>query len=680
RVLTWPAIEDRYPTHLYYNHWIRPEAITDESGEFEIRDHSPIYRSVEVSHPHFPKFSKHNELFDASEALEIELTATVHLVGRLKPEGGQSLSEFPRAILFLGRKKVDVEVSSDGKFRTAALPPGSATARLHVDGWIDVDVSPADREGATGEIDLGDVALVRARSLTVTVRDLETRKVVPGARVRLLAPQEESRRERTVDEREAGKDGRVEVSGIEEGDYVVEVTRAGFAKTRREFEINEGEAIDTLEVELPPAATLRGRVVDSRGRGVVGAKLTISPKGPPVEWRVARSSIDGAFRLDGIAAGGAFTLKIEAEHFVDTSRDFTGLDSGKVEEAEAIELSEGLSISGQVVDSFGNGVEGATISYQKQVPTDGRRLGGFRLNPWVDTQVGGQFRIDGITAGKYALQVGYLGRRTHKIVELGDTSATEVEIQFDELGKGNSWSARVFDPEGNPLAGATALLNGARSVSDAKGQLTAFDLAETGSATISHEGFLDREIRWTAVGDLPSEVRLDRGGTIEFRVAVDGTHRSIPTWLRISLSGDGFGHTTSVSLDGLGVGRLEAVKIGECQVQVWHSDFPLPQPQTLELTEGETSTFHLRLNAKTERPYVLVLDSRKRPIENASVSLMSRRGEGRRRSQHLYYGRTGRTGKLSCGLLSSKGVEMTVEAEGYQSRKLDDSRASIDSR
>ncbi|MEM7235987.1 MAG: hypothetical protein AAF517_27725, partial [Planctomycetota bacterium] len=129
RVSIYPAIEDRYPDHLYYNHHIEPEAITDASGRFHIENASRHYRGITVRHADFPVWADYQELVPSTKSVKITLKHGLRVRGRLS---GNALPADVKANLLCGRRKFDVNVSDDGSFESVDLPAKTTRGVLNV--------------------------------------------------------------------------------------------------------------------------------------------------------------------------------------------------------------------------------------------------------------------------------------------------------------------------------------------------------------------------------------------------------------------------------------------------------------------------------------------------------------------------------------------------------------------
>ncbi len=612
KVTIYPAIEDRYPDHLYYNHHLEPEATTDEDGQFEIANASRLYRSISVSHPEWPRWSKHSELVPAEDFVEVELAPSHRVVGRLRPEVGESepserdsrFAEGTKGELRFERKRVSVEIDTDGAFRSAAIPDGVSRAVLEVDGWVDVELDWTEHDANSisgAAIDVGEVSIERGEELEIVVRDAASRELLEGAQVQIFAPRGEVERGRKVDEGRTDEEGRAELGGFVSENLVVEVHRFRYAATTVEIEPDAAARTDkgSIEVALAPGGEIGGRVVDDSGLPVVGARVTVSGS-PPVTRRTARSSVDGRFRFVGVEAGVEIQISVSGEYRVTHTEKLAPLDVGATVELENdIVLTRGGAIVGRVVDSGGRGVEGALVSALNSASM----RSGAPLGSWAETDAAGDYRIAGLAGGYYHVSAAYRGHRINRTATLSREPEAavgfeaELTLQLKDLGRGTTWSAVVRGPDGDPLRSASVYYGNARTVTDHQGRFICFDLPESGTLSFELDRFLPRDIAYASIEDLEPVVHLEPGAQLEFRVEVVGNERTRPSALRVKLRGHEKqrGRSTGISIDRFGVGRLYALEEGEWTVEASADGFPRPDPATVTLRSGEVGVLEVRL-------------------------------------------------------------------------------------
>jgi hypothetical protein len=201
------------------------------------------------------------------------------------------------------------------------------------------------------------------------------------------------------------------------------------------------------DLHLEPAGSVSGEVV-SRGSGapVAGARV----QARLLEgWSLGRSRAvesDGAgqFRLESLSAGD-FVVEARADRGAGRSAPLRVMP-GQAHREVVVELADGLSVLGQVVDASGRptgGVHLTAWSHDGQAPVE------------ASSAADGRFRIDGLLPGSYELRaIGPEGARTRvpaKLVDR-DLSGVELRLQAQVIVTG-----LVIDPSGRPVEGARVM-------------------------------------------------------------------------------------------------------------------------------------------------------------------------------------------------------------------------------
>ncbi len=162
------------------------------------------------------------------------------------------------------------------------------------------------------------------------------------------------------------------------------------------LEVKAGQDLAGLEVVLPPAAAVEGKVLSPDGQPVPDATVSVAQPAqndlPSFSSLRAATDGDGWYRLDGISPGKQ-TLEARAEGYRRAVREIeapprtTTLD---------FELERGLEVSGRVVDDGGNPVPGAQILLS---------AGRFSVDaPRALSEADGSFRLSGLQDGTYMLR------------------------------------------------------------------------------------------------------------------------------------------------------------------------------------------------------------------------------------------------------------------------------------
>lgn len=457
---------------------------TDEAGHFEIRG-IPANPSYEVSVRHEDFASAWIEDVRVAEGrrsapLEVRLSKGTSLVALLQAGEGKP---------FAGEVRVDLQYEGgtgprqpwrrvhaegdrlelkEGKLTVPRLPVGKAGLKISAPGYTDIE-----RESVTLEddrpLDLGTLMLDPGRGLEGLVLD-EKGKPVAGAKIkaRALFPG-------GLDERDAESDekGAFRLGGMKEDmEYLVTVEAEGFGRAQQSVKA-AGQA---LEIEMRRGAELRGRVVaGDPPRPMTGFSVRIEAleddevpmllkmaglaRPRPEPFRDAQ----GLFSLVDLTPG-AYSVKIEAEGFVDGRIDKVELAPGETTDLGEILLDRGATLRGVVVArETGEPVAGAAISESgaelfQQAMVPGMGQAGARPLSAPD----GSFVIAGLSPGTHTFEV------VHDSFARG-SAQVDIEAGLDpgeltiELGPGGSVEGVVLDKTGQPLqSGMVMLMSGVR--------------------------------------------------------------------------------------------------------------------------------------------------------------------------------------------------------------------------
>ena len=233
------------------------------------------------------------------------------------------------------------------------------------------------------------------------------------------------------------------------------------------------EEVDNLPrnytIRLAEGHRLFGRVVDEQGNGVAGAKLSF--KGEGIEWNRRESisyvneSVKPVTDANGFWEGNFFPAHLEwiagvIEHpdYADT----TFSKQIKVSNAQSavFVLQRGVSVSGLVTDPEGNAIPDASVELQD--------LSGWRDQRKATADGAGQFKIDRVAEGKFALRVSATDYKKESMVMQLAKSATNLTVKLKPVPiLGNATlRGRLLTAEGRPATPGSVNLystNAARS-------------------------------------------------------------------------------------------------------------------------------------------------------------------------------------------------------------------------
>ena len=429
----------------------RRSAISDSTGAFTIAALEPGRYRLTARHPDLAKSSTTDVEVTADRPtppVEIRLDAGGGVEGLVT---GFGMRPLPDALVVAFSLQAGSMRSSttdaSGFYRIDGLPPGQYV----------VFKSRLDERADNIPLEL----MSNMRLKTVTVRQGEFTRAdvhdesedgvrvygivrengaaVPRALVTLMGADRDGILGMGVRAAAAGMDGRYELIGIRPGSYVIQVSRFQGQPVQTTFELEvPADARDfAFDIALP-TSTIRGRVLDTRGRPVERLPITLGSDDGALgaaEGLVgliaqnglgrARTDADGAFTVRSVAPG---TYRLTAGSRLAGGRARRG--AGSATEAYGEAVIEGVAvdgvtdvegllitvplagrIAGRVVDGSGQPVAGAEIAYV-ETSAQRRRTGS---NPMLDllgaqprpirSGDDGRFTIPGLTPGDYDLRV-----------------------------------------------------------------------------------------------------------------------------------------------------------------------------------------------------------------------------------------------------------------------------------
>jgi hypothetical protein len=409
--------------------------------------------------------------------------------------------------------------ADDGTFAFAAVPGDIVMSASRPEAPDDVAfrTNVSLKEGEKKEIE---IVLPAAReAMTVVIAD-ERGMPLDGAQVQVLSVSPDAPLRRTLF---TSKDGRAVFKDAVGLPLRVSVSRRGRAPEVREIDAAPAE----LRFELHGGVAVSGTVTTRRGRDPLeGADVTLYTAAGPVHARTDRA---GAYRFDDVPPGSARLVAVHAgyakgERTVDLE---PGSRADRPASLESIDLDEGGSVEGEVVDARGDPVAGARVaqgSVPAFVPT-GKLPQGIAL-----TDRRGEFKIEDLREGDvfleaYAPDVGR-GRATVRVAAGRATRGVRIAVAPLSEGEASDSTAPggvaiSFDEK---LAGATVLAVAEGSEAERAG-------VQPGDRIVAVDGqrvASVKEARAKLFGPIGDDVVLEvaRGETAQkLRVAREKVHR-----------------------------------------------------------------------------------------------------------------------------------------------------------
>ena len=369
------------------------------------------------------------EVFELAEDDEVgdidfDLPVGGSLAGTVLDDGGAPLAGVEVTCLGVDDRvaglRREAETDEAGQFLVAGLDGGSGgsswTVLYEADGW------PALYAGAVYDQNTADLFGVTPGD----AEDIGTQRLLPGitAEGRVLSAsgdggiaQAEVHAYATsqVVDTVADEDGGYVVTGLPPGDLLVWATAPGFGQTYypsadRPGEtiaaLEEGEVVEGVDLFMPAESLLVGRV-DDPSQDLSGVTL-LAYNDTNTVGIGAQADEDGRFEVSGLH-GGDYQLFLYAEdegYLNDFVRGpdgdplvFVVPDGWATEEARITPVPAAI-LAGTVIDDAGEPVYGAYV-YAWSEDIEGEAEA-------VVTESDGTFRLDGLAAGRWGVEVFYV--------------------------------------------------------------------------------------------------------------------------------------------------------------------------------------------------------------------------------------------------------------------------------
>lgn len=292
-------------------------------------------------------------------------------------------------------------------------------------------------------------------------------------------------------------DGTFEITGLARGKYTLQVTKFEELIDRS----IEAEAPGNVDVELPPAGTLRLRVLDAVTREAVEQFMySIEPLDQRAEMRRGRSMSRGDMQtgtLTTTLSAGRYRVSANAQGYTE-SRPQEVVVSDRAPADVEILLDRGITLTGRVTDEAGTPLSDASVFVMNEEVNELASRSSTRMGPGnARTGADGTFSISGLQAGRLhvtARREGFVAyRKTHDAESLAP-----LEIRLE---RGLSLSG-IVQRNGKPLGeveiGATTAASGGdhqSTRSDAQGRFQLHGLIAARYTLHAYRDDVSKEVR-----------------------------------------------------------------------------------------------------------------------------------------------------------------------------------------
>jgi protocatechuate 3,4-dioxygenase beta subunit/5-hydroxyisourate hydrolase-like protein (transthyretin family) len=184
---------------------------------------------------------------------------------------------------------------------------------------------------------------------------------------------------RNYAEAKTDREGRYSVGQLDAGKrYRVIARSPGYILgASADFEAVSGETVEGNIIQLEKGSRIQGRVVDNSGIAVAGAVVSLEKPPHPAAWfpqalgfgQMETISLvtdeNGLYEFTGLYTG-AYSINADHDDFIVTTPHRFRVTSASEEINHDFDLARGHTISGNIVDEFGNKAAGVTVEATPQ--------------------------------------------------------------------------------------------------------------------------------------------------------------------------------------------------------------------------------------------------------------------------------------------------------------------------
>lgn len=345
--------------------------------------------------------------------------------------------------------------------------------------------------------------------------------LVAGAKIAALTYDVAGNMASVVAAVQADEDGRFEIP-LTAGTYQLNVTHEGFGPTSIVAQTG-----DTVSAVLPRSGTIKGHVVDAKGKPVkrftvdlVSAVPGDAPAPPPV-WSKTFDSRDGTFEANQLPAWPVVVRASSTDHAPAFSKPMQ-LRTDETREI-TLTLTDGCVLEGKVVDKEGRPLPRVLVNAEERLTAGSVADPVIQASTQAVSDSDGSFSLDHVPRGTVLVR-GYDG----------DNAASTVTIEVAECDKlspvklvmspGGSIEGVTRTSDGKPIPGARVMLTEravgiVNTTSDAEGRYR-FDEVPAGIFRIQVDHGMQSALKFVQVregGTSHLDLTLFGAGTGELK-------------------------------------------------------------------------------------------------------------------------------------------------------------------
>jgi len=452
---------------------------SDSQGRFTFLSIPPSTDyTVTAIHPDFSRTERKSIAVgtDSLTSIEVVMSTGYQLRGRVMDDasgapvaGAQLTLQSVFALLPGARHDDDMQTVSDesGNYRFPNVAPGTRNVTVTAEGYGSRTRNNLLFAGSLAEPQTQDFRLSTGLCLRGRVVAPD-RTPIAGARIEATSYEtaQISRGQGLSD-----KDGYFEICDLAEGMFMVIVRAKNFSDQRlTRVKLTDPDILVIMARQGGVMGTVVSRADDSIVTEFHASVRAVAPGSTTYGRAVAASKFKnekGEFELFGLEAG-SYVMQITAPGFAPTYSDSFVVAQSIVTPDVRVELGQGGSISGRVVDAVsGKPVSDALVStfdngYVENPFT--QMLGGLVPRTTTDRKVrtdkDGAFTIKLITATTYQLEIRHEDYTQKTLRDLVVTEGQTRDLGSIRLPKGATIRGTVYGPSGAPLVNARISLTG----------------------------------------------------------------------------------------------------------------------------------------------------------------------------------------------------------------------------
>lgn len=461
----------------------RDAFVTKKDGKFEFAALPSGSFRFRTRHPKFAPGSSDLIVLDGKTAktgVEIVVETGGVIAGKVVDKAGEPVA-YAQVRVSSGRwrraGRRNATTDKDGAFEIAGLPRrGVRLAASHES--ASSEITEIDLEKKQKHTGLTITLELDGKIAGVVVDDAG--EPIEGAQVTALPATGGRAAFRTIRMRGLSREltdagGRFVISGLPEGEYALSATRpgttggGGFRRMMRRMWRGGGDDDDTVKarvgasnvkVVLPQNGGIKGALVFDDG-----SKPKVYTVGVGFMSRTPYANGDGSFEMTDLPPG-SYRLRVNGPEFQPQRMPEITVEPGKVKDLGKVTVKRGRHISGRVVTSTGEAVEGATITAGRFVMGDGSNTragrGGRGRGKTTTSDENGEFMLRGLGENQVNVVADHDGYGRSQAIALpaGKENGTGLQLVIAAPGS----IAGTVMKNGAPAGRAIVM---ARAVSDA---------------------------------------------------------------------------------------------------------------------------------------------------------------------------------------------------------------------